>query len=453
MSMGRLFWKFLLAFWLGSLAIAATITGGVSLMRSLDWLPESRAVERRLLFMVETAATLLQNGDTRAVQRLVEDWRQQGILPPLYVSDARGLSLSGQPLPAADVASARQVAATNAASARQVRGQDGSDYLVFVRAADVSLALSDGPPGRPPLYLPLAAILLVGLLFSALLAWYLARPLRHLRWAFRSAAEGRLETRVQPLMGARRDEIADLGQDFDAMAQRLQQLIGAQQRLLHDVSHELRSPLARLEAAIGLARQNPERSAEMLGRIERESERLNVLVGELLTLARLEAGAGEVARERVDLVELVAAIADDAQFEARSHGRDVALYAQGEFVADVGAELLYRAFENIIRNAVKYTAEGSVVEVTVAPGADALHVTVADRGPGVPDAQRDAIFQPFHRVPGSDGAGFGLGLAIARRAVESHGGHIAATARDGGGLVLSVTLPRPPGKERVINAV
>lgn len=446
MSMGRLFWKFLLAFWLGSIAIAATITGGISLMRSLDWLPESRGVERRLLFMVETAATLLQNGDARAVQRLADDWRQQGILPPLYVSDARGLALSGQPLPVVDVEAARQAASRHeATTARLVQTPDGRDYLVFVRPADVRLALSDVPPRRPPLLLPLVAILLVGLLFSALLAWYLARPIRHLRWAFRSAAEGRLETRVQPLMGARRDEITDLGCEFDAMAQRLQQLIGAQQRLLHDVSHELRSPLARLEAAIGLARQNPERSAEMLGRIERESERLNVLVGELLTLARLEAGAGEVARERVDLVELVAAIADDAQFEARSHGRDVVLHAQGEFVADVGAELVYRAFENVIRNAVKYTAEGSAVEVTVAPGADALHVTVADRGPGVPDAQRDAIFQPFHRVPGSDGAGFGLGLAIARRAIESHGGAITVAARDGGGLLLTITLPRPPG--------
>ena len=161
--------------------------------------------------------------------------------------------------------------------------------------------------------LPISIGILASLGFSALLAWYLAKPIRHLRGAFDAAAAGKLDTRIGPRMGRRRDEIADLGRDFDRMAHQLQILLGSQRRLLHDVSHELRSPLARLQAAIGLARQQPEKLDASLDRIERESGRLDELVGELLTLSRLEAGMSGAADEEVDLVELVAGIADDAR--------------------------------------------------------------------------------------------------------------------------------------------
>jgi two-component system OmpR family sensor kinase len=296
--------------------------------------------------------------------------------------------------------------------------------------------------GHPPLFVPLVASLAISLLFSAVMAWLASKPLRQLREACHQIAQGKLDTRVMPTLGRHHGEMSELAQDFDSMATQLQQLIGAQRRLLHDVSHELRSPLARLEAAIGLARQQPDRCTEMLERIEQESGRVNVLVGELLTLARLEAGSGQIKRERVDLVELITAIADDAQFEAQAAGRDVVLRAGGEFVAEVGAELLYRAFENVIRNAVKYTAAGSVVEVDVGAAADALTVQVADRGPGLPIGALEAVFEPFYRLDADNAGGFGLGLAIARRALESHGGRIVASPRSGGGLLVSISLPR-----------
>ena len=303
------------------------------------------------------------------------------------------------------------------------------------------------PPG--PLT-PVIAGALVSLAFSTLAAWYLSKPIRHLRWALHQVAEGHLDVRVQPLMGHRRDDVADLGRDFDRMAQQLQQSLAAHKRLLHDVSHELRSPLARLQAAIGLARQNPQKLEPMLERIEREAERVDRLVGELLTLARLESADMSPPRERVDLIELLGAIADDAQFEARASGRDVLLRADASFVAEVGAELIYRAFENVIRNAVKYTREGSAVEIearVVADGA-ALEVAVGDRGPGVPQAALQAIFEPFQRLAVEQPiAGFGLGLAIARRAIESHGGSIQACQRDGGGLLMYIRLPADAGAE------
>ena len=296
---------------------------------------------------------------------------------------------------------------------------------------------------HPPMLLPILAGALISLIFGAVLARHITNPIRLLSRAFHDAAEGHLETRISPAMGHRRDEVAALGKDFDRMASQLQLLIGAQQRLLHDVSHELRSPLARLQAAIGLARQNPQRKEAMLERIERETERLDTLVGELLTLARLESGAA-LSREKVDLIELLAAIADDAQFEAQANDRDVCFKAEGHFIAEVGAELIYRAFENVIRNAVKFTTPGSTVEIGAEIGADGktLAVRVADRGPEVPPEEIERIFGAFYRGSGAPQTpGFGLGLAIARRAIESHGGTITAASREGGGLEFRIRLP------------
>jgi len=290
-----------------------------------------------------------------------------------------------------------------------------------------------------PLISAMAAVLIIG----PALAWYLSRPLRHLRWALRRAAEGRFDTRVQPLMDGRRDEIADLAQEFDRMASQLQQMTESRQVLLHDISHELRSPLSRLQAAIGLLRQDPSKTGAMVDRIQRESERLDVLVEELLTLYRLEAPAG-LAREKVDVIELLHAIAEDADFEARPLARLVRIDAPGQFVAQVNGELLYRAFENVIRNAVKYTAPGTAVEILARVSAESgeLVTTVQDRGPGVPASMLRKIFDPFTRVEGGESVrGVGLGLAIALRAMKLHGGRIEASLRDGGGLVMTLWLP------------
>jgi len=301
----------------------------------------------------------------------------------------------------------------------------------------------DRPPpdgGLPPPVLPIIAAILGSLVASALLAWYFAKPVRHLRWAFGAVADGRFDTRVQPLMGGRRDEIADLGRDFDQMTQKLRQSIESQRRLLHDVSHELRSPLARLQAAVGLARQDPARALATLDRVERETARLDLLVGELLTIARLEAGAG--ARTRFDVLELVAGIADDARFEAQANGRDLTMVADGEFVIEGSAEALHRAFENVLRNAVRFTGLGTAVEVAAERrAADRLRLSICDHGPGVLPSELEAIFEPFHRGAGASPDGFGLGLAIARRAIVAHGGSIHAENRPQGGLCIEIELP------------
>lgn len=304
------------------------------------------------------------------------------------------------------------------------------------------------PPKDLAMIGPVPIVALVGggiavLITGIVLAWYLVRPLQHLRWALHSVAEGRFDTRVQPLMGRRRDEIVDLAQDFDSMAAQLQQLTESRELLLHDISHELRSPVTRMQAAIGLLRQDPTETPAMIERVQRECERLDALVEELLTLHRLEAGRSSTGRERVDIVELLHAIAEDADFEARAASRAVTIDAPGKFVAEVDGELIYRAFENVIRNAVKFTAPGTAVEIRARVSGDSsmLETSVQDRGPGVPSDMLEAIFEPFTRVEGSESVrGTGLGLAIARRTMAMHGGSITAALREGGGLTIILKL-------------
>jgi signal transduction histidine kinase len=290
---------------------------------------------------------------------------------------------------------------------------------------------------------PVAIGALAALVTGLVLAWYLSRPLRHLRWALHRMAEGRLDIRVEPLMRGRRDEITDLARDIDGMAAQLEQMIASRRELLHDISHELRSPLSRMQAAIGLLKQDPSQVETMIERIERESQRLDALIEEMLTLHRLTAGAG-LGRERVDVIELLHAIADDADFEALASGRSVQIDAPGNFVAEVNGELVYRAYENVIRNALKYSPPDTVVEIDARVSGDGRELVthVRDRGPGVPPGMLEAIFEPFVRVEGSEAyGGVGLGLAIARRAMDMHGGQIGATLREGGGLEVTLRLP------------
>ena len=199
--------------------------------------------------------------------------------------------------------------------------------------------------------------ILASLAFSAGLAWYVAKPIGHLRQAFRAVSAGKLNTRVRARMGRRRDEFSDLAQDFDSMTGQLEALIGAQRRLLHDISHELRSPLARLQAAIGLVRQNPQQLDATLDRLEREVTRLDELVDEVLTLARLDSGLPGVSPQTFDLLALLDEVIGDAQFEAESLHKCVRYRGGGEARMQGRADLLMRAVENIVRNAIRYTPE------------------------------------------------------------------------------------------------
>ncbi len=288
---------------------------------------------------------------------------------------------------------------------------------------------------------------------------YLTRPIVALHAATQRLAAGDLKARAGDSLGRRHDELADLSRDFDRMAARIEGLIDeqnnmarAQRRLLGDVSHELRSPLARLGVAIELARDHLESDdkeavAATLNRIERETARQGELIDRLLTLSRLESGLQKRGDAPVDLAALLQAVAADADYEARSHRRAVHMTLCEPCTLLGTPDLLRSALENVVRNAVRYTPENTEVEISLrcAPDETAL-IRVADRGGGVPETELEAIFRPFHRTSGARdraSGGAGLGLTIAARAVELHGGHIGASNAAGGGLVIEIRLPLP----------
>lgn len=438
--MGRLFWKIFFAFWLTLVAVAV-ITGTLVALerRARESAEPELALGGPQRALTDLAAATLEHGGTAALRSWMDDVRERGRRLSLYAVDADGRDLLGRPVPASALARAREVAEEpGPLAARIVRSPEGESFVLFVPSTPRQRGR---PPGRPPPWMTLLIGAAASLAVAAILAGYLTRPIRALRWAFGAAASGRLDTRVGPRIGRRRDELADLGRDFDRMAAQLQALVSAQRRLLHDVSHELRSPLARLEAAIGLARQDPARLDASLDRIEREAGRLDELVGEVLTLARLESGSQRSLSEKVDLADLTAGIGEDARFEAEASGRRVRVEVADQVFVDGNPELLHRAVENVVRNAVKYTAEGSEVLVRLERKENAALLRVTDRGPGVPEPELARIFEPFYRVGGDGRKGFGLGLAIAQLAVQAHGGAIRAGNAPGGGLRVEIELP------------
>lgn len=296
-------------------------------------------------------------------------------------------------------------------------------------------------------YLRLIGLLLTGLVVCYALALYLSAPIRKLREATQKLAAGDLRARVPARVIRRRDELADLARDFDEMAERIESLITSQQRLARDVSHELRSPLARLNVALEIAKQKatPEMQP-ILERIETESTRLNDMISRLLTLAKLESGADDFEREPIELAELVKDVAADADFEAQAKDRFVEV-SSAEQCTIVGSESLLRsAIENVLRNAVRYTAERTVVDVSLAANNGHAVLKVADHGGGVPADELSNLFRPFYRIGEARErrtGGTGLGLAIAERAVKAHKGTITAT-NSNGGLLIEIRLDTVP---------
>jgi two-component system sensor histidine kinase CpxA len=277
------------------------------------------------------------------------------------------------------------------------------------------------------------------------IARYIATPISRLGAAARRLADGDLKVRVGKVVGNRRDEIADLGKDFDLMAERIESLMTTQRRLLRDISHEFRSPLTRLSIALEIARRRGGvEGANAMERIEREAGRLNELIGKLLTLARLDSGVEEIASEPVDMVQLIEEIVDDADFEAQKHSCVVRVLSSEHCTVRGNWELLRSAIENIVRNAVRYTAENTEVQVSMHCGDHRAVIVVRDHGAGVPEEALADLFYPFYRVGDARDrkeGGTGLGLAISDRAVRLHGGAVAAANAPDGGLVVTIDLP------------
>jgi two-component system sensor histidine kinase CpxA len=299
------------------------------------------------------------------------------------------------------------------------------------------------------LSLRLLVIFIVASIFCYWLAWYLTSPIRKLRTASQQLASGDLKTRVVPELGRRTDELADLGRDFDLMAERIELLLNSQGRLLRDISHELRSPLARLNVALELVRQRSGKEAEeALDRIEREAGRMNTLIGQLRTLTVLESGTEIMDKNTIDFSGLVMNISNDTEFESAKRKISVKAELDENIIIEGSEELLRRAIENVLRNAMRYTAEGSDIEISlkrhVTEGREYALLKVRDHGPGVHEDELANLFNPFYRIAESrdrKSGGMGIGLAITDRAVRLHGGTVKALNAAEGGLVVKIELP------------
>ncbi|EGJ50336.1 HAMP domain-containing sensor histidine kinase [Desulfocurvibacter africanus] len=445
----RLFWKILFSFWLTFMLIVEGVWVMFALHDASRKPFAAQHTERIAYTQIASAATVLRLGGMSATEALLASWPE---------AERRRLTVA--PVNSEQAATPEEEAvrpsSPNAGDDRSmvtemVQGRDQAAYRLTYDMRD----MFPRPPRPGPLNIPLEMLglgVIGGLMFSATLAWYLTRPVRRIRSGFEQLAQGQLGVRLKPHMGRRRDEIADLARDFDLMAERLQQLVASREQLLHDVSHELRSPLARLHMAIGLARQNPQRLQASLDRIELESCRLDELVGELLTLSRVEAGAPQL-DDYFDLDSLVRAVVSDASFEANASGVLVETNIDAREPSGANptvrgnAELIRRAVENVVRNAIHHSTSGQKVDVNVSADWDARSfvIHVADEGPGVRQDALQSMFKPFVRLPDAAmGLGFGLGLAIAKRAIAAHGGSIEAQNREERGLLMIIRLPFGP---------
>ena len=445
--MGRLFWKIFLGFWLTLLITGAT--GGLLVWQhakeriaDLEVLVDHPMADNNL----REVADILNRRGLAGLERFMSKREMNQKYPlPMFIINEQGKDFLDRPVPKLLLERVYQsLKEPEHAAVKQVITPQGEQLLVFIPRRYHPIMQRGRPfPVNLPI-LPLLVLLLGSLVFSAGLALYITRPLRYLREATQQFADGHLDSRVMSKMANRRDEIVDLASDFDDMAEQVQQLIAGQKRLLNDVSHELRSPLARMQLAVALGRQQPEQVESMMQRVEKESQRLDTLVGELLTLSRLESEVERHVDDYFDLDGLVAMVCSDAQFEADEQAKKVIFESSGEHPIKGNIELLRRALENMVRNAVFYTSDRGVVSVTLNQDKQDLVLKVCDQGRGVKEEALTSLFLPFVRIgqeQNSDVPGYGLGLAIAARAISLHKGTIAAHNRATGGLCITVTLP------------
>ncbi len=468
--MRKLFWRIFAAIWIATVVV----------LLAFAWITTSNFEKEKIpgleITRLQAALDDLVGRTSHELRRGGEDdtrvWLQRaaGFGPiGVYVFNADGHELLGRAtsktvlaaataalvaLPQGDVANEaaqgnRATQGSERLRARAMRTRDGRSYAVVaaLEGSFFSRLLSRRPQA---FWTNIGVAMIVSALFSMFLAWYVTAPLTRIRASTRRFAEGDLDARVGRLRFGRSAEVTALAAEFDGMAERIKALVESHRRLVRDVSHELRSPLARQRVALELARGGDALQVNAaLDRIECESDRLESMLAQALELSRLET-ASSATHDTIALDGLLEDVITNADYEGAPRGRKVVL-AECERMVLIGSHAaLYSALENVIRNALAYTADGSTISVGLvrdpAQPERAL-ISVRDHGPGVPEADLARIFEPFYRTDNARtraSGGTGLGLAIARRAVERHGGTIVARNIASGGLEVAIRLPLQP---------
>ncbi|MEX6502123.1 sensor histidine kinase [Pseudomonas zhanjiangensis] len=438
--MRSLFWRIFASFWL-----AIALVAGLSMLlgRVLNQDAWILSQHPALQGVPETWTELYESQGAEAAQQFLEQHRRD------FRIDVQVLGDNGQPLVKGTFP--RRAAAFEARRPNDRRlpwrrlttdyssPQTGQTYLFIYRIPHPELAAWQ----RGGLLWPLSALtiaLVVLTLFSLLLTLSITRPLDRLRGAVHDLGQTAYQQNSLARLANRRDELGVLARDFNRMGARLQGLIGSQRQLLRDVSHELRSPLARLRVALALAeRAPPDQREDFWPRLTRECDRLEALIGEILALARLDADPG--AARPVDLAALLHKLQEEALIDAPQ--QRITISVEPGVTLKGWPDMLERALDNMLRNALRFNPAGQVIELRVERQDQQLCLSVRDHGPGVPAEYLAQLGEPFFRVPGqtASGHGHGLGLAIARRAAERHGGRLLLDNHPQGGFIARLLLP------------
>ena len=439
--MRSLFWRILATLWL-ALALVAGLA--ILLGRALNqdaWIlshhPSIQGLAERLVQRYEDQGP----DDT---QRYLEHFRHRARI------DVQILNDTGQPVVKGTFprrAAAFEARQTNSRrlpwrrlTEEYTSPASGESYLLIYRIPYPELEAWH----RGSLLWPFSALgiaLVVLTLFSLALTLSITRPLDRLRRAVHDLGQTAYQQDSLARLARRRDELGVLAGDFNRMGQRLQGLIGSQRQLLRDVSHELRSPLARLRIALALAERAEPRQREALWpRLGLECDRLEALISEILALARLDAEPG--ARHCIALRPLLDKLREDARLLAPE--QEVRLDCTGDLQLEGWPDMLERALDNLLRNALRFNPPGQPVEVSTGEEDGRLLIHVRDHGPGVAPEHLAQLGEPFFRAPNQASAGHGLGLAIARRAIERHGGCLRLGNHPEGGFIATLELPLEP---------
>ena len=437
--MPRMFWKLFFALWLSVMAFAVVVS----------WINQSVILHYALEQPTEEYNVSLNRFENKLARDLKAGGEEQvkttlrnlprGMRNHVFVLDSRGRELTNR-----DRVLKKQKQGRGRIVTRQFPDASGQVYTFISTGRPPPRALLAPGPQGVGMRLGVAAV--ISALVSFLLARYLAAPLTHLSRASRQLATGDLTARVGSALDQRKDEFGQLALDIDEMAGRLQTSQQANQRLLRDVSHELRSPLARLRVALEIARNKDQsRVVDELDRIELESERLEKLVDEVLDLLRESSGPQGLKLTRFDLGELLRDLVETVNYEISDDQKNIGILVESPLLLDADRELLWRVFENLLRNALIHSGADKGIKVTAEPASDhEIQVSVSDSGPGISEMHINRIFEPFYRIDEARNrgtGGHGLGLTIAASAVRQHGGRISASNRPEGGLRLQVILP------------
>lgn len=468
--MRRIYLRIFLSFWLAMVLIIASAIGVTAMIASYRI---SRLQSVTPSHLVDGASVALRSGGSEGLQRWLKAAAESRPELDLYVIDARGADILNRRIPkriepwialsALQQAQHQQTLNTYGYAVGphglvpEQTGRLSRSHLLanpVLRSPDgTTLQMVIAWFGATPYDVlgsrsTISLVFLIAVAVSAGICWwiarYIAQPVAKLQESARALTLGALDAQVDPRVCARQDELGRLARDFNEMATRLRSQISSKETLIRDISHELRSPLTRLRVTLALAQQGEGDVGRQLERIERDIERLDALIEDTLQFSRLSSGEPGLTEDEIDIAELVEDVAADTRLEAAASRKEITVSGMPHLTVRANALLLRRALDNVLRNAVRFTPDGTTVEVSARETKDHHVVVVRDHGPGVPEADRQRIFEAFYRVNEARdriSGGAGLGLAITARVMAVHGGHAQARNAPGGGLLVELSLP------------